>query len=160
MKRVFIIRHAKSSWAQAGLMDFKRPLNDRGKRDAPLMAKRFSFDVDKIFTSTAIRALETAKIFQKEINIDLESYDELYHAPPNVYESFLKNLDNDLDSIILVGHNPGLALLVDQIQKDLCFLKLPTCAVVGLEFKVKKWKKIGQAKLICFDYPKKIIGPL
>ena len=163
MKTLYIIRHAKSSWDDPVADDFDRPLNDRGKRDAPRMGKRLKekeITPDLLITSPARRALATchaiAEILQFPVqNIKLEK--ALYHASSGQILRIIHSLDDKHDVIFLFGHNPGLTDFANEFRDDKKFIdNIPTCGVVGFNCNVKRWKEIGfgKAKLILFDFPK------
>jgi len=162
MKQLLVIRHAKSSWDNPDLQDNERPLNKRGLEDAPLMAnvlRTHNFNLDKIFSSSALRAKMTTEIFAKELNIPesmIEYTDELYNASRREILNFIKRLDNKYESIAIVGHNPGLTDLVHFLLYDFDY-ELPTCAVVGIDLDLEKWSDIksGTGSLKFFEYPKK-----
>jgi len=162
MKQLLVIRHAKSSWDNPDLQDNERPLNKRGLEDAPLMAnvlRTHSFNLDKIFSSSALRAKMTTEIFAKELKIPesmIEYTDELYNASRREILNFIKRLDNKYESIAIVGHNPGLTDLVHFLLYDFDY-ELPTCAVVGIDLDLEKWSDIksGTGSLKFFEYPKK-----
>ena len=162
MKQLLVIRHAKSSWDNPDLQDNERPLNKRGLEDAPLMAnvlRTHNFNLDKIFSSSALRAKMTTEIFAKELNIPesmIEYTDELYNASRREILNFIKRLDDKYQSIAIVGHNPGLTDLVHFLLYDFDY-ELPTCAVVGIDLDLEKWSDIksGTGSLKFFEYPKK-----
>jgi len=160
MKKLYIIRHAKSSWDDESLNDFDRPLNKRGKANAPMMGGRLKKNgvmPDIIISSPAKRAKSTAEIIAKEIG-----YEKKVHFDENIYESsvdelskILKSIDDKNNIVFLVGHNPELNMLVDNYVKF--YENIPTCGVVEIGFECDKWADIGpkNAKLLSFDYPKK-----
>lgn len=162
MKKLLVIRHAKSSWDNPELQDNERPLNKIGLEDAPLMAKvlkNHDFKLDKIFSSSAVRARMTIEIFAKELDIPenmIEFTDELYNASRRDILNFIKRLDNNFESIGIVGHNPGLTDLVHFLLYDFDY-ELPTCALVGIDLEIEKWSDIksGTGTLKFFEYPKK-----
>jgi phosphohistidine phosphatase len=162
MKQLLVIRHAKSSWDNPDLQDNERPLNKRGLEDAPLMAnvlRTHNFNLDKIFSSSALRAKMTTEIFAKELKIPesmIEYTDELYNASRREILNFIKRLDDKYQSIAIVGHNPGLTDLVHFLLYDFDY-ELPTCAVVGIDLDLEKWSDIksGTGSLKFFEYPKK-----
>ena len=118
MKTLYLARHAKSDWGQAGYSDHDRPLNERGLSDAKAMAQHLvalEIRPDSIISSTALRALTTAKIYADQIlnmspPLKLEA---IYQADEIELLSIIKDLANGINSIILVGHNPTISLLVD-----------------------------------------------
>jgi len=159
MKNLYIIRHAKSSWKDMNLSDYARPLNKRGKGNALLMGsvlKNKGIVPDIIITSPALRAKTTAKIIAKEINYSQKIIfkEEIYEANTNTLHKIVKHLDDEINTVFLFGHNPGLNELS---YKYVHFCKnIPTCGVLEIEFDSKSWMSIDtkNAKLISFDYPK------
>jgi len=159
MKKLYIIRHAKSSWKDLSLSDFDRPLNKRGTNDAPLMGKmlkRKKILPDLIISSPAKRAKTTAKVIAKEINYT-ESivYDsDIYEAGMSTLRNIIASIDDKNKSLFLFGHNPGLGMLVDCLVG--LYKNIPTTGIVEIEFDCNKWKNISatNAKLKSFKYPK------
>lgn len=162
MKHLLVIRHAKSSWDNPDLQDIERPLNKRGLEDAPLMAnvlKKYDLKLDKIFSSSAVRAKMTTEIFARELNVPenmIDYTDELYNASRRNILNFLKKLNDKFESIAIVGHNPGLTDLVHFLLYDFDY-ELPTCALVGIDLEINQWSEIksGTGILKFFEYPKK-----
>jgi phosphohistidine phosphatase len=163
MKTLYIVRHAKSSWANPSQDDFDRPLNDRGKRDAPDMAKRLKekkIKADVILSSPARRALSTAKRFAGELNFPkdkIKTKEKLYHAHEDTILEAIKGIKDKHNVAIVVGHNPGLTDFVNSFQKEEFDIdNLPTCAVVAFEIAIDSWKDAawGKGKIVFFDYPK------
>lgn len=162
MKRILIIRHAKSSWADIGQRDFDRPLNARGLHDAPEMARRLmkrKIIIDAFISSEANRALSTTKLMMQEMKMmedQLIVKKDLYHAPPSVILSSIQQCDNQFESIAIVCHNPGITEFANLI-KGLSIDNVPTCGVLGLQSDVKEWEEVSIKNLFFdfFDYPKK-----
>lgn len=160
MKNLYFIRHAKSSWGDVMLDDHDRPLNNRGQRDAPVMARRLlGIDVapDGILSSTANRARQTAGQFMDILSVDNAIYlRELYHAWPSTIEAQIRNLPNEWKTVLVFGHNPGYTDLANQLKNDLYIGNLPTCGIVGASSDVKEWKDftLASAKRIAYLYPK------
>lgn len=163
MKTLYINRHAKSSWANMGMADFDRPLNNRGENDAPMMGKRLKEKgviPDHILSSPANRAISTARTIATEIGYLLENIKEdrnLYHASDVSILEIIKQQDDENDSLIIFGHNPGFTDLAS-ILSGRWFDNIPTCGIVALKFKVSKWNEIsaGNGEISFFDYPKNI----
>lgn len=159
-KRLLLIRHAKSDWGNSDLRDFDRPLNKRGKANAPEMAERLvkqQIVPDQIVSSPALRAITTAKVFAEAWQI---SSDQIKLAP-NIYEAsvqtllaLVNNFDEKYHQVALFGHNPGLTDLVNYLAAHLD--NIPTCGVVLLEFPFEDWQMISAdtGKVLMFDYPK------
>ena len=161
MKRLFLIRHAKSSWDDATLADRDRPLNERGRRDAPKIGGRLArreVKPDLILSSPALRALTTAKIIagkldyrRKHIVVD----DRLYAAQTDDLLEVIHALDDSLQCVMIVGHNPELSELAQRLCGEIDHL--PTGAVAEFGFALTSWSDIGTspAATVAFDSPKK-----
>lgn len=158
MKHLVIIRHSKSSWANALLDDFDRPLNARGKKDAPMMAQRLGekkMNPDLLITSPAKRAYSTSKKFAEFFDVEKNKIikePKLYHASEKMLLKISHDLDDTYNVVFLFGHNPGLTNFVND-SSNLEIDNIPTTGVVMLE--ISSWKKFGKerAKAIYFDYP-------
>ena len=130
-----LVRHAKSSWSDLSLNDFDRPLNERGKRDAPKMAQWFFENIQEtpiLFTSPANRALSTAKYFEKEFSsVKLNLVDDLYHANLQDYESLI--LENNHEKhIVIFGHNPTISDVAEEMLKFKT-IYLKTCSICQID---------------------------
>tara|TARA_B100001057_G_scaffold208743_1_gene209425 strand:- start:12119 stop:12619 length:501 start_codon:yes stop_codon:yes gene_type:complete len=165
MKTLFLIRHAKSSWGNSDLKDEERPLNERGKRDAPSMARRMAENwpnPDKIICSHARRAQETASIMSefwwKEQLIEINK--ELYHGTASSILELVSGTTNQFNSLVLVFHNPTITYL-SNILAQLSIPNVPTCGIVILKAKVDTWDQLqpGTCELLDFEYPKKEYPP-
>ena len=161
MKRVFLIRHAKSSWKDLSLDDIDRPLNKRGLRDAPFMAKLLrgrNVHADKIISSSAKRALETATYFADALNIPKEEIEirrAIYDAYPDGILEQIRGFRNDWSSVLLFGHNPTFTSFVNQFTEEY-IANIPTCGIVHLEADIDNWTEFDRqsASLVAFYYPK------
>ncbi|NVJ85941.1 MAG: histidine phosphatase family protein [Algoriphagus sp.] len=161
MKKVYIIRHAKSSWEEPWSNDHDRPLAPRGLRDAPRMGKHLksnSIFPDKISSSTALRAKKTAKIIAKELSYPLDKIEfekGLYHASAHTYLDFIQHQEDEINCLFLIGHNPGMNGLIHLLGVALD--NLPTAGICGFQTEAKSWAdfKPENAKFIYLDYPKK-----
>ncbi|MGC4035424.1 MAG: histidine phosphatase family protein [Chitinophagaceae bacterium] len=158
-----MIRHAKSSWDNATLSDFERPLNDRGKRDAPIMAKRLrekGIEIDGFVSSTAKRAKKTAQFFTKEFNVNEDTIlykSELYAAGKEIFYEVIASLSNDLDNIAIFSHNPGITEFANELTNTRVD-DMPTCAIFAVKSDAKEWKEFADStkEFWFFDYPKHI----
>jgi len=141
--------------------DFDRPLNDRGNKDAPMMAKRLfdkNIKIELFVSSPAVRALTTAKFFFQEYKAKKEQLVEvkdLYHAPPAVFYGLINQLDDKYDCVAFFSHNPGITEMVNSLgvaKVD----NLPTCSVFGVHADIKSFKDFQKAnkQFWLFDYPK------
>lgn len=161
MKKLYIIRHAKSSRKDTALDDFKRPLSKRGRKDAPFMAKKLKQKgviPDIIISSPATRAKTTAELIAKELNFKKPIiYDTtLYEANTNnIFDAIVK-IDESNSIVFLIGHNPSLNMFVETLVnfKE----NIPTCGIIELEVDCELIKDFSATctKLLSFDFPKKI----
>jgi phosphohistidine phosphatase len=163
MKTLTILRHAKSSWNDSSLSDHERPLNGRGKRDAPDIAERIrkaGIRPSLIISSPAKRAWSTAKVIAREISYPVEFLQReksLYHAGLQILLDTLAQQDQGFNSILLVGHNPGLTDLANFLVPRLTD-NIPTCGFVSVLVDREDWNfsTVEDARLIVYDYPKRI----
>ena len=145
MKTLYILRHAKSAWTYADLSDFERPLNERGIKTAPfmgeLMAKK-DFQPGLILSSPAVRAKQTALLVKKAGRMKAEiKYDErIYEASPLRLMEIVSEIENEIESVLLVGHNPGLEGLVKFLTGE--FERMPTAALAVVDLKTEDWKAV------------------
>ncbi len=162
MKQLYLIRHAKSSWDNPGLKDHDRPLNKRGKRDAPLMAKVLNKNEiipDLILSSSAKRALDYSIIIAKELRYkknSIEVSEEIYMAGEDEMLKMLQSVNDKNITVFLVAHNPDLTSFANSLSN--CNIdNIPTSGIFHIEFKTGSWKDIdfGKGKFVSFDYPKK-----
>ena len=162
MKEICLFRHAKSSWKYPNLDDFERPLNKRGRKNAPFMGQILNdigFSPDLILSSPASRAAITARIVAMEIGYSLEQIQYLaaiYESGHDTLVHVLSHMDDQLNSIMLVGHNPALTLMANLIG-DTPIANLPTSGAYCVTLNIGSWshllKKTG--KLQFFEFPKK-----
>lgn len=160
MKRLFIIRHAKSSWDDLALDDFDRPLNKRGLKNAPFMGqllKKKNVQPDMILHSPAKRTTQTAQLIAKEVKFEkaLTPNQYIYEAYVSTLQEIVSYTYDTIQTLFLVGHNPAVTALA----YTLCGFKeeMPTCAIVEIAFECDSWMDIGKhnAQLISYEYPKK-----
>ncbi|NNC94222.1 MAG: histidine phosphatase family protein [Chitinophagales bacterium] len=148
MKRIIFVRHAKSSWSNMDLADHDRPLNKRGKRDSPIMAKKLAEDVKHIdlwLISTAKRARKTAKAFQKLIAANETKLEpRIYHAHTSELIQLIHEQDDVHSSCIFFGHNPAFTYLHNEFAAHLLD-NLPTCGIFILSSKALKWKDVDKS---------------
>jgi len=162
MLQLTLIRHAKSSWSDAELSDFDRPLNKRGMKNAPLMGKiikKRGLVFDQIVASPALRAITTARLIAAKLGVpeqDIQQRQELYDASVDELLACLHSLDNSKKSIALVAHNPGLTSLCNHLSGE-SIINLPTCAVAVIEFDLDDWQALYQdtGRLVLYEYPRK-----
>jgi len=161
MKTLLLVRHAKSSWDDPAMSDFDRPLNERGKKDAPKMVERLiekGITINTFLSSPAKRAKKTAKIFAhayKKAEEDIFLIPQLYLAASSVFESVLSSLESDSDTIALFSHNPGITDFANTLT-EARIDDIPTCGVFAIKIETNDWKNFREAKkeFLFFDYPK------
>ncbi len=161
MKTLLLIRHAKSDWDDASLSDFDRPLNDRGKRDAPVMAYRLldkKIKIDAFISSPAKRARKTATVFAKAYKKDKDDLiliDELYLAAEETFFKVAAGADDKFDSIAIFSHNPGITEFANLLT-DARIDNIPTCGIFAITIDAKRWADFRHAKkeFWFFDFPK------
>ena len=163
MRRLTLLRHAKSSWDNPALNDFSRPLRKRGERDAPMMGallRELGSRPSLIISSDAVRAITTARTVARAINYPLgflQPDHRLYLASPGeIIETIWEEGEQYTDNMI-VGHNPGLTELANLIG-DMEIDNIPTCGVCTVDLKIDSWAELGRSKGVTawFEYPKKI----
>ena len=162
MKRLGLLRHAKSSWDNPRLSDFDRPLNKRGLRDAPRMGallRERGVSPQRIISSTANRARSTAELAARDMAFDVAAIrltDELYHASASTMLEVLADLGNGADEVILVAHNPGITSLANRVATDARIDNLPTAGFFYVEADVAGWDELANSvgRLLFFASPK------
>lgn len=158
MKSIVLIRHGKSSW-NFPIVDHDRPLKKRGIADVHLITDQLRKYLPKkflIFSSTAKRTFDTAKIFAQNIIIPEDLIipeSKLYTFELKNLTNFIKSINNNHDSIILFGHNNAITDFVNKFG-DKMINKVPTSGVVFLQFQQNDWKLIDDGKIIRTLFPK------
>jgi phosphohistidine phosphatase len=162
MKTLILVRHAKSSWKDRTLSDRERPLNKRGKHDAPVMGKRIAeagIRPSLIVSSPAVRAWTTAKVVARTIGYPLEFLqreDGLYLASLDSWLDVVAAQDNGFNSLMLFGHNPGLTDFANYLSPGLTH-NVPTAGVVCVNIDSEDWLlyERPRTELVLYDFPKK-----
>ncbi len=165
MKKIILIRHAKSDWDNPSLPDYDRPLAARGLEDTPKMAaslKNRGIQVDLICSSTAQRAMQTANITAAVLGYpeaEIHWERSLYHASASHLLQFIQSQSNQVQSLLLVGHNPGLTELIVRLGVNLD--NLPTAGQFAFTVLSDDWKNLSAAncKFEWWDSPKKLGAP-
>ena len=168
MKQLILVRHAKSGWGAAGSPDFDRTLSNQGQRDAETMAGRMALKLslnppevppklDRIICSSAQRTRTTAETLAAKINYpvaDIELDKNLYLAELDTWLETIHCLPEQLQFVVMVGHNPALTELANYLG-DSPITGMPPCGMLYLKFDVTEWQQIGSTKPTeeFFDYP-------
>jgi phosphohistidine phosphatase len=162
MKTLYLVRHAKSSWKEVNLLDIDRPLNSRGKRDAPFMGKLLyekGIEPDVLISSPAKRTRMTAAAFAEALDYPktrIKINPKIYEADVSDLFLIIKHWNDDIDAVMLFGHNlcyTDFANLYAKPHLD----NVPTTGVVAIDFQVNKWEDITakNGEVAFFEYPKK-----
>lgn len=159
MKTLYIVRHAKSSWEYEGIEDIDRPLKKRGIKDAHLMSKFLSKEIDRpdvFVSSSANRALHTALIFCENFEYPLSNIKikrQLYSFSDGYLVKTVNALDDGFNSAIIFSHDHGINSFVNKFGNK-PISHVTTCGVIGIQFDDKHWKNIKKGKTFMIDFPK------
>lgn len=158
MKTLYLVRHAKSSW-KFDVPDHLRPLKGRGKRDAQLVSQHVATTISKpqkMISSDAVRALSTARYFEKAFNMQPENFlidNELYDFSGQQVMRVIKNLEDTYESYMLFGHNHAFTSIANMLGNDYID-NVPTCGFVALTFDVNSWKDINVGTTMFKVFPR------
>jgi len=160
MKTLTLVRHAKSSRDDPGVPDRDRPLNDRGRNDAPAMGRRLAGRGAKpelVVASPALRALTTAELIAEGLGLargEIVVDERLYASSASRLLEVVRGLDARLGHVMLVGHNPEFTELAHRLSKSI--EDMPTCAVAEFRFDASSWSEVGDVapEKVTFDTPK------
>lgn len=158
MKTLYIVRHAKSSWKYEGINDIDRPLKKRGINDAYLISKILKEKIsrpDVFVASSANRALHTGIIFADTFGYPLANLrisKSLYSFSDGYLIKTVKALDDSFDSAIIFSHDHGINSFVNKFGNE-TIDHVPTCGVVGIQFKTKHWKNIKKGTTLITEFP-------
>ena len=163
MKTLYLLRHAKSSWSFDELSDQERPLNDRGRDDAPLMGQALAkrrICPDIIVSSPAVRAMSTAVLVAREMKFPHDKIvvePGIYGAEADDLLSIIKGLADAAGSVLLVGHNPTITEVANALSPS-PLNEMPTAAVVCLRFSCDHWEEVSKAnaEFYFYDYPRNV----
>lgn len=161
MKRIYLVRHAKSSWDNSDLRDIERPLNERGLKDAPFMGKLLrskGVQPDLMVSSPAIRALSTAGYFKIALGVEGEDFwirDEIYESLATTIFQLIQRLPESCDSVMLFGHNPTFTDVANMFSKSYID-NIPTCGVVCIQSTATNWPDFSSknAEVVDTFFPK------
>lgn len=163
MKKLFLLRHAKSSWDDAALADIDRPLNERGKLAAPFMGglmRRLDLIPDLILTSPAKRARGTAKLVKEAgaFEVMIVTDERIYEASPNNLHQIVSEITDQNNSVVLVGHNPGIEGFVRFLTGKV--EPMPTAALAVIDLAVEHWSEVGEGcgTVVKIHRPKQEMG--
>jgi phosphohistidine phosphatase len=162
VKRLTLVRHAKSDWSLPDQNDWDRPLNKRGQRDAPEMARRLRsrrLKPDLVLSSPAVRALSTATVFARELKVPAASVvqdERLYLATPADLLAVVRELGGAARHLMVVGHNPGLTEFANRLSAGGRIDNLPTSGTFTALFHIEAWPDLewSGGEDPEFDYPK------
>lgn len=168
MRTLLLLRHAKSSWDDTGAPDHIRKLAPRGRRDAPRIAARlaeFGPKPELIVSSHAMRARETARLVAQglgypESGIRYER--RIYLKGPQGVTAVVAEQADEIERLMIVGHNPDFTHLANALARDLDLDNLPTCGVVGIEFDCASWRDVAadDGRVVYLDFPKNKKKPI
>lgn len=156
MKTLLLARHAKSDWGVHGLSDHERPLNKRGRRDAPAMGHRLAdegVEVERIVSSTAVRAHTTAGAYASVFGIPVIEEAALYAASARTILAVAAALPAEVEAAMLVGHNPGMHDAVAELTGT--YVEFPTCAVAECAVDIGSWDELieGSGRMLRLRTP-------
>ena len=166
MKSLYLLRHAKSSWAEHGLSDKQRPLSERGLHDAPMMGERFNSrgeSIDRIISSPALRAHTTAQMFAEAAGYppgDIVVEADLYFLGSGSIQDVILGQEDQVKSIMLVFNNPDITYFVNAIDYEVSIDNVPTSGLIKLNCDIEQWCdwSIAGTTFDYFDYPKNLSG--
>ena len=157
MKSITIIRHAKATWNSSSEIDFDRPLHNKGLKDAEIIGntlakKSTTFDI--ILSSPAKRAITTANIIANKMKLNkcIKEDERIYTSTSNTLFNIILSLNNSINLIAIIGHNPTLHILSEQLSREK-FIKFPTCSTVKINFKINRWDEIKYGNLEYYLFP-------
>lgn len=160
MKTLILVRHGKSSW-EHDVRDSERPLKKRAYKDAEkvINALREKYDEQPIlWSSPAVRALESARIFQKELGIPENDFfikGELYTFDDRQLLRSIISCDDSVDHLMVFGHNPAITEVVNSLGNEV-FYNVPTTGLAFIEFDSTSWKNLGKGKTLFHLFPKNL----
>jgi phosphohistidine phosphatase len=162
MKTLYLMRHAKSSWSFDELNDQERPLNDRGRDDAPRMGQALAkrrIMPDLLVSSPAVRALSTAVLVARELKYPHDKIvveTAIYQADLDTLLAVVRALPDDADAVLLTGHNPTMTDAANYLSPSPLSGELPTAAVICLRFAADRWADVApaNAEFYFYDCPK------
>jgi phosphohistidine phosphatase len=165
MKTLILVRHAKSSWDAVGLEDYERPLNERGKEDAPVMAKRLKdkkLEIDIFISSPAKRAHKTARYFAREHGVEKTEIileNKLYGASVSAFLEVVIEIKDKHKTAIIFSHNPGITEFANTLT-SVHIDNMPTCSIFAVQANCDKWADFlkSEKNFLFFDYPKNPLG--
>ncbi len=164
MKTLYLLRHAKSSWKYPELTDQARPLNKRGKRDAPIMGnwlKQQGVVPESMISSPAARTLATINLVAHALGLSGEAIEtdlRLYHASLETLLAVIQSFPREVNSLMVVGHNPGLTELANHLCPAHATDNISTCGLYAVELRATHWQEAGaeNASFLFFKYPRNI----
>ena len=160
MRKLILIRHAKSSWKHPNIDDHDRPLNKRGKRDVERMPKYFKDReeaLDQIYSSTARRATCFAKRISEAFCVPISNRSELYTFSADALFQFIRQLPSEVNRLAIVGHNPAITSVANRLLADK-FHNISTSGIVAINLELDEWHNLEGVvgSLDYYIYPKLI----
>lgn len=162
MKVLLLVRHGKSSW-EYPVSDIDRPLQERGINDALLVSNKFNLEnieIDAVFSSPANRALHTCMIFLRQLDFPFDKFqvvNELYDFSGDDVLQCIEDLDNNLHTVMIFGHNHAFTHIVNSLGNTYID-NVPTCGLVHLKFDISSWKSIAKGTTEQTIFPKQLRG--
>ncbi len=162
MQRTLVmIRHAKSSWANPLQSDFERPLNKRGEHEAQEMGnllKKMGLVPDLLICSKAKRTRQTAKRIADAVSYDkelIQKEEKLYHCISSVFDEVIFEIDDSIQTVFIVAHNPGITEFVNYLSHEFKVMEMPTCGIAAIQFDADEWNQLPLAdrKKLFFKQP-------
>jgi phosphohistidine phosphatase len=166
-KEVILVRHAKSDWGTEFLKDIDRPLNARGYNDAYFLSRWFAENhkiPQKIISSTATRALNTALIFARTLDFDMNAFSlekNIYESGAKALISVIRSQKPETESVMIFCHNPTITDVCNLLINEFFVDNVPTCGMVGMKFSLNDWNDISEKKgsLSFYQFPKNFKDP-
>jgi phosphohistidine phosphatase len=166
VRKLLLLRHAKSSWDEPGLGDFERPLSARGERAAVLMGVWLAQEglvPELVLCSPAVRTRDTLRRLLPALSPEpaVRFAEDLYAAEPAAILRRVAGVDDAVRCVLVLGHNPGLEELAGQLARDATALRggLPTAALVELDLEAEAWREVrrGTARRARVVRPKELV---
>jgi len=149
MKKMYLVRHGKSSWKYTGVRDLDRPLKERGVHDSEAVSGELAKNnpkIDKVFTSPSARTVSTALIFSRRLAIPfqkIEIREELYDAFLSDFADFVTGISDEYSSVLLTIHNPLITIIAQKIA-GMQIGNVPTAGLIEMELNIDSWRDFSE----------------